>query len=194
VGYQRGDYHDKWRIERLAAKIRRQAGLDQFEVLDPSVLVKRVGAELFLLSDLIDDDAALARARQIGFDGAASAHPETGELLILLNCGKPPRRRLATLMEELGHLLLKHEPCRIERDPAFGLAQRSFDRSQENEAYDLGAALLLPKERIQRDVKEREALIDDIADAHGCSQDLVTYRVRRLRLWNRYTSYALAKA
>ena len=193
MGYQRGDYRDKWRIENTAATIRRGVGLDQLTVLDPSLLVDRLDAELFHLSDLIvDDEVALRRARRIGFDGAASSHPESGRPLILINCGKPRRRRMATLMEELAHLLLKHEPCRIAPHPELGIIQRTFDRQQEHEAYDLGAALLLPKERIQSDVKDLECLISEIADEHGCSEELVTYRIRRMRLWNRYLSYASA--
>ncbi len=76
-------------------------------------------------------------------------------------------------MEELAHLLLDHEPCRVARDPTVGLVRRTYDRSQEHEAYDLGAALLLPKERIQRDVKDLQLLTSQIAETHGCSEELV---------------------
>lgn len=193
MGYNRADYREKWRIENEAAAARSAVGLDQLDVLDPSLLVAHLGAEVFHLRDLVDDDeVALRRARRIGFDGAASRHPETGRPVIIINCGKPIRRRMATLMEELAHLLLQHEPCRIALDPKLGIVRRSFDRSQENEAYDLGAAMLLPKQRIQRDVKEQELLIGEIADAHGCSEQLVIYRIRRMKLWNRYSSYASA--
>lgn len=192
MNYQRGNYQDKWRIERLAAEIRARIGLNQLDVLDPNALVDHFNVRLFHLRDLCRDEVALHRARRVGFDGAASAHPETGELMILLNCGKPERRRTATLMEELAHLILQHKPSRIEPDEQIGLVRREFDRSQEQEAYDLGSAMLLPKERIQRDVKEHQALAEAIADAHACSTDLVAYRIRRLRLWNRYTTYARA--
>jgi Zn-dependent peptidase ImmA (M78 family) len=135
---------------------------------------------------------ALRRARRIGFDGAGSFHPDTGQPLILLNCGRPRRRRMATLMEEIAHLLLQHKPCRIAFDPELGIVRRSFDREQEDEAYDFGAALLLPKERIQRDIKELQLLAAEIADTHGCSEQLAIYRIRRMRLWNRYAAYASA--
>jgi hypothetical protein len=100
VAYKRGDYRDKWRIERIAQQARSRIGLDQLAVLDPNLLVEELGARVFHLRDLIDDERRLARARQIAVDGAASRHPETGEPLILLNCGKPRRRRLATLMSK----------------------------------------------------------------------------------------------
>lgn len=193
MGYRRGDYRDKWRIENAAEAIRRSLGLDQLTVLDPSLLISRLDAEVFHLGDLIvDDEVALRRARRIAFDGLASAHPDFGSPVILLNCAKPRRRRMATLMEELGHLLLEHEPCRMEPHPELRIIQRTFNREQENEAYDLGSALLLPKQRIQHDVKDLKLLISQIAEEHGCSDELVTYRVRRMRLWNRYQSYAIA--
>jgi Zn-dependent peptidase ImmA (M78 family) len=191
MGYKRGDYRDKWRIERTAEAVRGRIGLDQLAVLDVSLLVDDLGAEVFHLRDLIqDDEVALRRARRIDFDGAVSLQPQTGQPVIIMNCGRPVRRRLATLMEELAHLLLKHKPSRIALDPDLGIVRRSYNREQENEAYDLGAALLLPRERIQRDVKELQLLVDEIADAHGCSEQLVTYRIRRMRLWTRYAGYA----
>jgi Zn-dependent peptidase ImmA (M78 family) len=193
VAYNRGNYQDKWRIERTATKARIDVGLDQITVLDPNLLVDRLGASVFHLSDLISkDDAALKRARRIGFDGAAGRHPESGEPLILLNCGRPRRRRIATLMEELAHLLLEHEPTKIAMDPNLGFKRRTFNAAQENEAYDLGAALLLPKERIQRDVKVLNLHRNEIADEHNCSPELVDYRIRRMQLWKRYTAYAQA--
>jgi hypothetical protein len=190
VSYDRGNFRDKWRIERQAAQVRVELGVSQFDVLDPERLVNHVGADVLALGDLVFDEQQLARVRAIAFDGATLVDPAGDRALILLNCGRPPRRRTATLMEELAHLLLRHRPSRIERDARLGIWRRSFDRAQEYEAYDLGAALLLPKERIQRDVKERECLLGEIAQEHGCSNELVAYRVRRMRLWDRYQSYA----
>ncbi|MEJ7655565.1 MAG: ImmA/IrrE family metallo-endopeptidase [Thermoleophilaceae bacterium] len=188
MSYNRGDYRDKWRIEKRAAGVRSDLGLDQIQVLDPGALAGTLGAEILHLSDLTDDEIALRRARSISFDGMASTHPADGTPIIVLNCGKPARRRIATLMEELGHLVLGHRPSRIYTDTELGVLRRSYDKAQEQEAYDLGAALLLPKERIQRDVGQR-VLIEEIADAHTCSRELVTYRINRMRLARRYASY-----
>jgi Zn-dependent peptidase ImmA (M78 family) len=191
MAYGRGDYQHKWRIERTAAATRERVGLDQLEVLDPNLLVEDLNARVFHLSDLIvDDGVALRRAQRINFDGASSFHPEMRKPVIILNCSRPVRRRMATLMEELAHLLLEHTPSLIARDPGLGIVRRSFNREQENEAYDFGAALLLPKERIQRDVKNRALAAREIAEAHKCSEQLVTYRIRRMRLWNLYSGYA----
>lgn len=190
MAYNSRNWQHKLRIEKLSAEIRAKLDLDQLAVLDPLLIADRLKAEVLRLSDVVEDEVTLRRARRIHFDGAASTHPETGLPVILLNCGRPSRRQTATLMEELSHLLLKHRPSRIEPHPELGFLQRTYDRAQETEAYDLGAALLLPKQRIQRDVKEREYLLEEIADAHSCSTELVSYRIRRCRLWGRYQGYA----
>lgn len=187
--YERGDYRDKWRIERRAAAVRSDLAMDQIEALDPHRLALHLGAEVLRLSDLIHDEAVLLRARAMGFDGMASPHPDDGTPIIVLNCGRPLRRRTATLMEELAHLVLEHRPSILVRDPALGVLHRSYDKSQEAEAYDLGGAMLLPKERIQRDVGE-ERLAGEIANAHACSEQLVIYRINRMRLARRYKAYA----
>lgn len=194
MGYDRSDYRDKWRIERLAASTRERIGLDQYAVLDPRALLDLVNARLLRIGDLVRDQADLRRMRAVAFDGATFMHPDEGRPGILLNCGKPPRRQTATLMEEIAHLLLGHQPTRVTLKPGVGIPARTYDAESEKEAYDLGSATLLPKERIQQDVKDRQHLASTIADAHDCSEDLVNYRIRRLRLWQRYQRYATEAA
>lgn len=188
--YERGDYRDKWKVENHAAAVRRSLGMDQLEVLDPARLAAKLGAEIFTIEELVDDEASLRRVRAVGFDGMAWTDPEEDTPIIVLNCGKPARRRTATLMEELGHLVLRHEPSTIRIDEHLGILRRSYDKAQEHEAYDFGAALLLPKERIQRDVKEQQLLVEEIAESHSCSNELVQYRINRMRLARRYAGYA----
>lgn len=184
MAYDRGRYQDKWRIEREAARVRARLGLDQLEPLDPWRLADTVPAHVFYPEDLIDGELA-AQVRRVPWDGFAFCFPSESTLMVLLNSARPRTRQMATLMEELSHHLLGHPAGRIERDPATGLAYRSYTTAHEHEAYDLGAAVLLPKERIQRDVKAGQRA-DEIAIAHGCSQDLVIYRIRRMRLWRTY--------
>lgn len=184
MGYERSRYQDKWRIERHAAAARARLDLDQFQPLDPWRLADTVPAHVLYPEDLVNDDLA-AQVRQVPWDGFAFTFPGESTLIVLLNSARPPTRQMATLMEELCHRLLEHPPCRIDRDPVTGLPCRSYTQAHEHEAYDLGAAMLLPKERIQHDVKAGKHA-RQIATAHGCSQDLVTYRIRRLRLWRSY--------
>jgi hypothetical protein len=182
VAYNRRDYRQKWRIERHAAAVRGKLGLDQLTPLDALQLADALPAHVFYPEDF--GDGPLARKLQkIKWDGFAFGVAD-GTLMIVLNSARPSTRQTATLMEELAHHLLGHKPCRIATNAQTGFLERSYDRAQESEAYDLGAALLLPKERIQRDVAA-ECSAAEIAAVHSCSVDLVVYCFKRLRLCQR---------
>jgi Zn-dependent peptidase ImmA (M78 family) len=188
VAYNRGDYRDKWRIERLAAAVRQQLKIDQLEPLSPFRLADAVPAHVFYPEDFGDPQLA-RRLRAINWDGFAFCCDGDPTLMILLNPARSERRQAATLMEELAHHLLRHTPSPIRHNASIGFLERSYDRAQEDEAYDLGAAILLPKERIQQDVAAKLTALE-IAEIHGCSEELVVYRIKRMRLWQRYEGYA----
>ena len=186
--YNRGDYRHKWRIERLATGIRRELGLDQLTPLSPWRLADAIPAHIFYPEDF-DNDGLARRMRGVKWDAFGFCCPGERTLMILLNPAKPKTRQTATLMEEFSHHLLGHEPCKIAINASTGFLERSYDKPQEDEAYDLGAALLLSKERIQRDVAA-QLTAEDIAAVHDCSDDIVIYRIKRMRLWQRYERYA----
>jgi Zn-dependent peptidase ImmA (M78 family) len=188
MSYNRGDYRDKWRIERLATAIRGKLGLDQLTPLSPWRLADAIPAHIFYPEDF-EYDGLVRRLRRVKWDALAFCCPGDRTLMIVLNPAKPQTRQTATLMEEFSHHLLRHKPCRLEINPATGFLERSYDKAQEDEAYDLGAALLLPKELIQREVAAQRTA-DEIAGAHSCSDDIVIYRIKRMRLWQRYGRYA----
>jgi Zn-dependent peptidase ImmA (M78 family) len=185
--YNRRDYRDKWRIERLAADIRERLGLDQLEVLSPYRLCDAVPAHVFVPAD-IADTGLQHRLAQVAWDGFSFTYPDEPTVMVLLNPERAVTRQTATLMEELSHHLLGHRPSIIRTDRVTGLPQRDYNASQEAEAYDLGGALLLPKERIQLEVANQRVAREIAAD-HGCSRQLVEYRIKRLRLWGRYSAY-----
>jgi Zn-dependent peptidase ImmA (M78 family) len=186
--YNRGDYRDKWRIERLATAIRGKLGLDQLTTLSPWRLADAIPAHIFYPEDF-DNEGLAGRMRGADWDALAFCCLGERTLMVVLNPARPETRQTATLMEEFSHHLLKHKPCTIAINPATGFLERSYDKAQEDEAYDLGAALLLPKELIQHEVAA-ERTAREIAAVHGCSVDIVIYRIKRMRLWQRYARYA----
>lgn len=182
--YRRSDFRDKWRIERHAEAIRTNLGLDQLAPIDPGLLCEAVPAHVFYPEDF-DDVVLVERLASVRWDGFSFCYPGDATLIVVMNPARARARQTATLlMEELAHHLLGHRPSAIWRDTHTGLLRRDYNGSQEAEAYDLGAAILLPKERIQRDVRQR-AHAAEVARIHGCSEDLVTYRIKRMRLCRR---------
>jgi len=188
--YDRANYQDKWRIERRAQAVRQSLGLTQTEILDPWFLAEAVNAHVFYPEDLVHPTLA-TRAGQVNWDGFAFMFPGEAHLMVLLNPARSERRQCATLLEELSHHLLRHEPRRLYRDPVTGLLRRDFDSAQESEAFDFGSVLLLPKEIIQQHVKVTRGSASQLADICGCSVELVHLRIKRCRLWNRYLASAV---
>lgn len=183
--YERSRYWDKWRLEGAAQTVRQQLGLGPTDILDLQQLADAIPAHVFLLEDLIPADLAV-QARAINWDGFAFVFPDEDHLMVLLNSGRPARRRSATLLEEFAHHLRGHDPTRLYPDPVTGLLRREYDKAQEQEAYDFGSMLLLPKELIQQHVKERRGTAQELADRCGCSVEYVEMRIKRCKLWPRH--------
>lgn len=191
MGYDRGRYQHKWRIERQARLVREQLELDQYAVLDPWRLADQIPAHIFYPEDLVESQLA-SKLRRVKWDGFSFCPPEERHLMIVLNSSRPQTRQCATIMEEISHHLLRHEPARISRNEETGLLQRSYNKAQEHEAYDLGATILLPKELIQQEVKAGSS-VEELARERGCSPAIVKYRIQRSRLWPRYQTVQAAR-
>ena len=187
--YDRTRYQERWAMERKAQAVRRALGLTQTQVLDPWLLAEAIHAHVFYPEDLVHPDLAV-RAGNVDWDGFAFVFPGEKHLMVVLNPARPERRQCATLLEELSHHILGHQPSRIYADADTGLLMRDFNRAQEDEAFDFGSVVLLPKELIQQHVKVARGSAQQLADMCGCSIDLVHMRIKRCRLWNRYLAYA----
>jgi hypothetical protein len=178
-------------IEREAAAVRWRLGLGPLDRLDPMDLAAAVPARVFYPQDF-GDDVLAQRLRRVPWDGLSFTIPGgDGTLIVVLNPDRPATRRTATLLEELAHALLGHLPSRLERGPESGALRRSYDAAQEREAFELGAALLLPRELLAAELRARRP-VAAIARRHGCSEALVLFRIRRLGLSRRYEAYAAA--
>jgi hypothetical protein len=169
------------RLEPLRTPIRPAASA---EPLSAWRLAHAIPAHIFYPEDF--DDELARRMRGVKWGDFAFYCPGDPTLMIVLNPAMPGTRQRATLMVELSHPLLQHKPCAIAINPSREFLERTYDRSQEDEAYDLGAAVLL---RIQQDVTAKRTA-DEIAAEHSCSDDIVIYRIKRIRLWQRYERYA----
>jgi Zn-dependent peptidase ImmA (M78 family) len=172
------------RIERSAAAVRWRLGLTPYDRLDPYALAAHLGARVLVPEDFVDDVLA-RRLRHVAWDGMSFRVPGEPGLVVVLNPARPPARRTATLLEELAHVLLEHRPTRLTD------GSRTYDAAQEREAFAFGAALLLPRDLLAREVRARRRAAD-IARRHRCSEAFVLYRLRRLGLGRRYDAYTLA--
>ena len=86
-------------------------------------------------------------------------------------------------MEEYCHVLLGHEMTQLTFQE--GVAFRDYQDGQEEEAYAIGAAILVPQQAVRRRLLNKEPA-EGIARHFGVSRELIEFRIKRLRLWFLY--------
>ncbi|CAN5610210.1 hypothetical protein BH18ACI1_BH18ACI1_03760 [soil metagenome] len=123
--------------------------------------------------------------------GACSQTLYDGRKLIILNPTHGKNRQNATLMEEVCHVFLGHQPSRlaIENVNKHGKPiARDYREADEEAAYSIGAATLVPYSALRRMVNQGRTS-REIARHFNFSRELVEYRIKISHLWKNYISY-----
>src|SRR2546426_1644223 len=94
----------------------------------------------------------------------------------------------ASLMEEISHVILGHKPTRILM-PEGGVACREYNAPDEEVAYGVGAAALVPYAALFMALRNGEKP-ESIAASFGVSLPLVLYRIKITHLWPLYRTKA----
>ncbi|PWT94922.1 MAG: hypothetical protein C5B55_02045 [Blastocatellia bacterium] len=121
------------------------------------------------------------------WSGGACTLPN-GMKLVILNPSHGRSRTNATLMEEICHVFLGHEPNRIGivvQDAKGKMRARDYRQEDEDEAYGVGAAALVPFTALRRFVYQGKSS-QDIGRHFGVSRELVEYRMKVTKLWRLY--------
>jgi Zn-dependent peptidase ImmA (M78 family) len=102
---------------------------------------------------------------------------------VLLNSGHKIERQRVTVLEEFWHILLGHKLTKIAKvAESYG---RTYDATEEHDAYYIASACLLPRGAIKKAVNERLSS-EEIGRIFGTSSELVDYRIKRLGLWREH--------
>jgi hypothetical protein len=177
--------------ERIALKIREFAATPLDQPLNPWKLapfVKIRVMDLKAVEGLSDESRTLLLGDNgKSWSGGASRPLPDGWRLVFLNPNHTRERQAATLMEEICHVILGHSPTRLllAEQTSKGVRFRNFDKNQEEVAYSVGAATLIPYFPLKHAVMAR-LTADKIARRFGVSRDLVEYRIKVCRLWSDY--------
>jgi Zn-dependent peptidase ImmA (M78 family) len=173
----------QWGNERHGLALREQLGIklearlpvrQAFEQLLPAVVLRPHGSLLCAQCVIASFRTDLNRT----WSAFAAPH-EDGSVEVVYNDNHDPRRRRATLMEEFFHLRLGHRPSCIR---LYADQLRTHDKVTEKEAYDSGAAALIPY-RSLRDLVEAGVAVEEIADLFDVSTDLVLFRAKLTKLY-----------
>jgi len=102
---------------------------------------------------------------------------------VLRNDTHTTERQRVTYLEECWHILLGHKLTRIAKvADSYG---RTFESSEEHDAYFLASACLLPEQAIRKQISNGKTA-EEISQRFGTSRELVEYRIKRLGLWRIY--------
>jgi IrrE N-terminal-like domain len=187
---------DKWRrFELQALGFRDFAGVHPNSALDPFRLAKF--ANLLVIDfDQIKNLSETTRERLLGaaseeWSGGACSHAlPDGRRIVILNPNHGPARTNATLMEEISHVFLGHQPSRLKvlaTNKSGRTVARDYRRPDEEAAYATGAAALVPYSALRKFVLAGQRS-SQIAKHFRASRELVEYRLKVTRLWRLYQS------
>jgi IrrE N-terminal-like domain len=185
---------EKWRQYELhALGFRDFARVRSGAPLNPFRLAKF--ANLVVIDfDQIKGLSAKKREHLLGsaseeWSGGACSHPlPDGRRIVILNPNHGPMRTHATLMEEISHVFLGHQPTKLKivrEDGSGRTVSRDYRKTDEEAAYGTGAAALVPFSALRKFVLEGQTSLQ-IARHFRVSRELIEYRLKVTRLWSIY--------
>jgi len=169
-----------WEQHGLA--LRRLAGVTDGVRLNPWELAPKVGLAVvdggsaLALIPVIDRQHLCGAASRSWSGGVLPLPLPDGKRLCILNPHHPVRRNKITLMEEIAHNYLKHQPTTVTLESE-ALKVRDFNAMQEREAYGVGAAALIPWSQLFPMLNQASD-VAAIAGVFEVSEELVVYRIK----------------
>lgn len=165
--------------EPKAQHLRSLLHLQPEDLLDPFALAPLVGLTLMHVTNIpVDDELRAYLLDGAGSHWSAGVHATPlpdGTYLCILNPTHDLHRQRISLMEEISHVFLRHRPTTV-RDMGAGLSARDFLQSQEEEAYGVGAAAIMPWASFFHDLNNGLS-VEEIAGKYMISTALVIYRI-----------------
>ena len=191
-------------FELRALGLRDFAGVTPDQPLDPFALAKFARLQVVDF-DSIEGLSAESRAHLLGeaadhWSGGACSRPlPNGWKLVILNPAHGKQRNRATLMEEISHVFLGHAPSRLavmSTKPTGEnkrIVARDYNHDDEEAAYAVGAAALVPYASLRRFVAAGRSAAE-IARNFRVSRQLVEYRLKVTRLWSGYKAASAVRS
>jgi Zn-dependent peptidase ImmA (M78 family) len=188
---------EKWRNFELKAialrdfaRVRPDVSLNPFELAQFANLMVVEFEQLNGLSERAREH--LLGPASESWSGGACSLPD-GMKLVILNPNHGAARTKATLMEEICHVFLAHQPNRLSvvtKDEKGKVMNRDYRKTDEEEAYGVGAAALVPYAALKRLLLQGKTA-RDIGVHFRVSRELVEYRMKVTHLWREFKQVAL---
>lgn len=166
--------------EKTAAGFRRDLQIDAHGPLDPRALACHLNILIWTPQEVARlGDLAKDHLDQLLVHDSSSWSAVTLVLparkLIIVNSQHVPVRQNSDIMHELAHLILEHEPARVDMTSARLMILDTYDKTQEGEADWLSGALLAPRDALLYVLSQNPR--NEYAASHfRVSTDMITWR------------------
>lgn len=169
--------------ERVALQQRTELSLRPEEPLDPMALAAHLGVDVWTAEQVPGlDPAHLGVLVEKDPDSWSAITICTGvKDLIIVNPAHGGGRRASDIMHEIAHILIGHDPARVDVTEDGLLILSSYNKQQEEEAKWLSGCLLLPREALLL-IRRRKMDPETAARTYGVSDQMLTFRQRMLNL------------
>ena len=136
--------------ERTSLRVRQKLKLSPNAPLDPFRLAELLGVSVMASNDLSDlpEDVRRRLASDHRDCWSAITVANGRGHLIVTNPSHAQTRLNSSLAHEIAHIILGHEPSMMFMSPNSGMALRTHNEEQEDEANWLAGCLLLPREAL----------------------------------------------
>jgi hypothetical protein len=188
---------EKWRNFELKAmalrdfaRVRPDVSLNPFDLAQFANLMVVEFEQLKGLSERAREH--LLGPASEAWSGGACTLPD-GMKLVILNPNHGAARTKATLMEEICHVFLAHQPNRLSvvtKDERGKVMNRDYRQTDEEEAYGVGAAALVPYAALKRLLLQGKSS-REIGVHFRVSRELVEYRMKVTHLWREFKDVAI---
>lgn len=163
--------------EKLRSMVRLSNSAGRF---DPFALAPKVGLTVCecKYTGLTESEIAFLKDGQSlrWSGGVYPARLPDGTKLCILNPLQSPRRSRITLMEEICHCYFQHSPTKLVVN-SDGHLVRDYHKRQEEEAYGVGAAVLIPWARLYH-LLDAGNTIEELSEMFDVTTQLVQYRIK----------------
>lgn len=162
--------------ETTSLQIRRNLSIGPADPLPPHQLAETLHVSIWTPAELQGLAPDVVHRLTTVHAGAWSALtlPGAKSKVIIRNPAHSPERTASDVMHELAHILLEHEPGNVFFGPQ-GLALRTHNKDQEDEARWLSGCLLLSRESLFA-IRKRRLTDEQACTLYGVSREMLTFR------------------
>jgi Zn-dependent peptidase ImmA (M78 family) len=165
--------------ENVAVLQRKALGLRPSDPLTPILLATHLGVEVWNPEDIpgIEPECLRILLKEDPDSWSAVTLSVNARDVIIINTTHRGGRPASNLMHELAHILIGHNPARVDVSEDGYLMLNTFDKSQEDEANWLCGCLLLPRDALLH-IQRRGIDLNLAKREYGVSLDMMKYRLQ----------------